>query len=50
MLGTMSLLPIVYQPKLCGKYVPHMHVDLGQGLLQHSDEMLNLLPEDHFYQ
>jgi UDP-glucose 4-epimerase len=26
--------PYAYQPKLGRKYVPPMHVDLGQGLLQ----------------
>jgi len=26
--------PYAYQPKLCRKYIPPIHVDLGQGLLQ----------------
>ena len=31
--------PYAYQPKLGHKYVPPMHVDLGQGLLQLIDEV-----------
>ena len=31
--------PYAYQPKLGRKYVPQMHVDLGQGLLQLIDEI-----------
>ena len=31
--------PYAYQPKLGRKYVPPLHVDLGQGLLQLIDEM-----------
>jgi UDP-glucose 4-epimerase len=31
--------PYAYQPKLGRKYVPVMHVDLGQGLLQLIDEL-----------
>ncbi len=31
--------PYAYQPKLSRKYVPPMHVDLGQGLLQLIDEV-----------
>ncbi|MCT8332193.1 NAD(P)-dependent oxidoreductase [Leptospira sp. 85282-16] len=31
--------PYAYQPKLGRKYIPPMHVDLGQGLLQLIDEM-----------
>jgi len=31
--------PYAYQPKLGRKYVPPMHVDLGQGLLQLIDEI-----------
>lgn len=31
--------PYAYQPKLGRKYVPPMHVDLGQGLLQLIDEV-----------
>jgi UDP-glucose 4-epimerase len=31
--------PYAYQPKLGLKYVPPMHVDLGQGLLQLIDEV-----------
>jgi UDP-glucose 4-epimerase len=33
--------PYAYQPKLGRKYVPSMHVDLGQGLLQLIDEIQN---------
>jgi UDP-glucose 4-epimerase len=33
--------PYAYQPKLGRKYVPPMHVDLGQGLLQLINEMKN---------
>ena len=42
--------PYAYQPKLGRKYVPPMHVDLGQGLLQLIDEVRNSLPVDHFDQ
>ena len=31
--------PYAYQPKLGRKYIPPMHVDLGQGLLQLVSEM-----------
>ena len=31
--------PYAYQPKLGRKYVPSMHVDLGQGLLQLIDHV-----------
>ena len=31
--------PYAYQPKLGRKYIPPMHVDLGQGLLQLIDEV-----------
>jgi UDP-glucose 4-epimerase len=31
--------PYAYQPKLGRKYVPPIHVDLGQGLLQLIDEV-----------
>ena len=31
--------PYAYQPKLGRKYVPPLHVDLGQGLLQLIDEI-----------
>ena len=31
--------PYAYQPKLGRKYVPPVHVDLGQGLLQLIDEV-----------
>ncbi len=31
--------PYAYQPKLGRKYVPPLHVDLGQGLLQLIDEV-----------
>lgn len=33
--------PYAYQPKLGKKYIPPMHVDLGQGLLQVIDEYKN---------
>ena len=33
--------PYAYQPKLGRKYVPPMHVDLGQGLLQLIAEVQN---------
>ncbi|MCW7493166.1 NAD(P)-dependent oxidoreductase [Leptospira sp. 2 VSF19] len=33
--------PYAYQPKLGRKYIPPMHVDLGQGLLQLIDEIKN---------
>lgn len=33
--------PYAYQPKLGRKYVPPLHVDLGQGLLQLIDEIRN---------
>ena len=42
--------PYAYQSKLGRKYVPPMHVDLGQGLLQLVDEVKNSLSEDHFDQ
>jgi UDP-glucose 4-epimerase len=41
--------PYAYQPKLGRKYVPPMHVDLGQGLLQLIDEVragLNIVSEN----
>ena len=31
--------PYAYQPKLGRKYMPPLHVDLGQGLLQLIDEV-----------
>ena len=31
--------PYAYQPKLGRKYIPPMHVDLGQGILQVIDEV-----------
>ena len=31
--------PYAYQPKLGRKYIPPMHVDLGQGLMQLIDEV-----------
>jgi len=31
--------PYAYQPKLGRKYIPPMHVDLGQGLLQIINEI-----------
>lgn len=40
--------PYAYQPKLGRKYVPPMHVDLGQGLLQLIDEVRNTLSVDPF--
>lgn len=33
--------PYAYQPKLGRKYIPPMHVDLGQGLLQVIHEINN---------
>jgi UDP-glucose 4-epimerase len=33
--------PYAYQPKLGRKYIPPMHVDLGQGLLQVINELVN---------
>jgi UDP-glucose 4-epimerase len=33
--------PYAYQPKLGRKYVPPMHIDLGQGLIQLIDEVQN---------
>ena len=42
--------PYAYQPKLGRKYIPPMHVDLGQGLLQLIDEVRNSLPTDPFDQ
>jgi len=33
--------PYAYQPKLGRKFIPPMHVDLGQGLLQLIDEITN---------
>jgi len=33
--------PYAYQPKLGRKFIPPMHVDLGQGLLQVIDGMIN---------
>ena len=33
--------PYAYQPKLGKKYIPPVHVDLGQGLLQVIDEISN---------
>ena len=38
--------PYAYQPQLGRKYVPPMHVDLGQGLLQLIDEVQNSLSAD----
>ena len=37
--------PYAYQPKLGRKFIPPIHVDLGQGLLQIIDEMTNQLEE-----
>jgi UDP-glucose 4-epimerase len=31
--------PYAYQPKLGRRYIPPIHVDLGQGLLQVIDEL-----------
>ena len=31
--------PYAYQPKLGRKFIPPMHVDLGQGLLQVIDDL-----------
>jgi len=42
--------PYAYQPKLGRKYVPPMHVDLGQGLLQLIEEVRNSLSKDPFDQ
>ena len=39
--------PYAYQPKLGRKYIPQMHVDLGQGLLQLIDEVRNSSNEDN---
>lgn len=36
--------PYAYQPKLGRKYVPPMHVDLGQGLLQLIDDVRSRTP------
>ena len=33
--------PYAYQPKLGKKYIPPVHVDLGQGLLQIIDDISN---------
>ena len=33
--------PYAYQPKLGKKYIPPVHVDLGQGLLQVINELAN---------
>jgi len=33
--------PYAYQPKLGKKYIPPIHVDLGQGLLQVIDDISN---------
>ena len=38
-LGHYIRTPYAYQPKLGRKYVPPMHVDLGQGLLQLIDDV-----------
>jgi len=38
--------PYAYQPKLGRKYVPPMHVDLGQGLLQLIAEVQNTANPD----
>lgn len=38
--------PYAYQPRLGKKYVPSMHVDLGQGLLQLIDEVRGSLHSD----
>lgn len=38
--------PYAYQPKLGRKYVPPMHVDLGQGLLQLIDQVHTSLQAD----
>lgn len=40
-LGHYVRTPYAYQPKLGRKYVPPLHVDLGQGLLQLIDEIQN---------
>jgi UDP-glucose 4-epimerase len=37
--GHYTRTPYAYQPKLGRKYMPPMHVDLGQGLLQLIEEM-----------
>ncbi|TGK51923.1 NAD(P)-dependent oxidoreductase [Leptospira kanakyensis] len=37
--------PYAYQPKLGRKYIPPMHVDLGQGLLQLIDEVRHIANE-----
>jgi len=34
--------PYAYQPRLGRKFIPPMHVDLGQGLLQVIDELNNV--------
>jgi UDP-glucose 4-epimerase len=38
--------PYAYQPKLGRKYVPPLHVDLGQGLIQLIDEIRHGLHDD----
>ena len=35
--------PYAFQPKLAKKYIPTMHVDLGQGLL----ELIHLIHDEH---
>jgi len=34
--------PYAYQPRLGRKFIPPMHVDLGQGLLQVINELSNV--------
>jgi UDP-glucose 4-epimerase len=46
-LGHYIRTPYAYQTKLGRKYVPPMHVDLGQGLLQLIGEIQQSLPEKH---
>ena len=33
--------PYAYQPKMGRKFIPNMHVDLGQGLLELIEEVRN---------
>lgn len=46
-LGHYIRTPYAYQTKLGRKYVPPMHVDLGQGLLQLIGDIQQSLPEKH---
>ncbi|MGV3665386.1 MAG: NAD-dependent epimerase/dehydratase family protein [Leptospira bouyouniensis] len=39
--------PYAYQPKLGRKYIPPMHVDLGQGLLQLIEEIKNTSKQEN---